>query len=140
MRKPLSAEETLYRLGLALLPVFFFAAVFVAFSGQELLGWMPPCWVHERTGLYCPGCGATRAVVALARLHPVESFCYHPFIPYTALIYGLFLIWETLRRRFAVLHPFPIFPCIVAGIVLLVLQCVWKNAAVLNGWNPFFVL
>lgn len=140
MRKPLSAEETLYRLGLALLPVFFFAAVVVAFSGEEILGWMPPCWVHERTGLYCPGCGATRAVAELSHLHFFESFCYHPFIPYTALIYGLFLIWETLRRRFAVLHPFPIFPCIVAGIVLLVLQCVWKNAAVLNGWNPFFVL
>ena len=140
MKKPLSAEELLYRLGLVLLPVLFFAAVFVALSGNAVFGWMPACWVYERTGLYCPGCGATRAVAELTRLHLLESFCYHPFVPYTALIYVLFLLWETLRRRFSALRPFPIFPCIVAGIVLLVLQCVWKNAAVLNGWNPFFVL
>ncbi|MDR4007522.1 MAG: DUF2752 domain-containing protein, partial [Ruminococcus sp.] len=26
---------------------------------------LPPCYIHQFTGLYCPGCGATRAVYAL---------------------------------------------------------------------------
>ena len=27
--------------------------------------WLPKCMLHEWTGLYCPGCGATRALSAL---------------------------------------------------------------------------
>lgn len=30
------------------------------------LWWLPRCVFHELTGLHCPGCGATRAVHALA--------------------------------------------------------------------------
>ena len=27
--------------------------------------WLPKCMFHQTTGLYCPGCGATRALSAL---------------------------------------------------------------------------
>lgn len=30
---------------------------------------LPPCPLHALTGLYCPGCGATRALCELARGH-----------------------------------------------------------------------
>ncbi len=139
MRKPLSAEDLLYRLGLALLPVFFFGAVTVAAAGDTVFSWLPPCPIHRLTGLYCPGCGATRAVVELAGLHPLRSFCYHPFVLYTALVYTAFLLWETARRRLQI-RPFPIFLCILVGIAILLLQFIWKNAALAFGWNPFFLL
>lgn len=140
MRKPLSAEDLLYRLGLWLLPVFFLSGIVTACFGDAVLGWFSPCPIHAVTGLYCPGCGATRSVLELARLHIVESFCYHPFFPYTAVVYAVFLLWETIRRRVLPQLPqFPVFACIVAGIVLLFLQCIWKNAALFLGWNPFFL-
>ena len=35
--------------------------------GSRYARWLPRCWFHEWTGLYCPGCGATRALSALIR-------------------------------------------------------------------------
>ena len=33
--------------------------------GSPQSRWLPRCMFHEMTGLYCPGCGATRALSAL---------------------------------------------------------------------------
>ncbi len=45
-----------------------------------------PCMFHLLTGLYCPGCGGTRAVRYLLRGDLVQSFVYHPLVPYMALV------------------------------------------------------
>ncbi|MBR1573021.1 MAG: DUF2752 domain-containing protein [Lachnospiraceae bacterium] len=49
------------------------------------------CIFHELTGLYCPGCGGTRAAIALLSGHPWISFLYHPLVIYSvaALCYIL---------------------------------------------------
>lgn len=39
------------------------AALF--FFNPTVSRWLPPCPTHRLTGLYCPGCGATRALHAL---------------------------------------------------------------------------
>lgn len=49
-----------------------------------------PCVFHVWTGLYCPGCGGTRAVKALLTGHPVISFLYHPVVLYGALVAVVF--------------------------------------------------
>ncbi|MEO7936551.1 MAG: DUF2752 domain-containing protein [Dokdonella sp.] len=52
--------------------------VFLAFLVSCILLWfdpyapgsiLPPCWFHALTGLYCPGCGVTRALHALLHGH-----------------------------------------------------------------------
>ncbi|MBQ4301356.1 MAG: DUF2752 domain-containing protein [Lachnospiraceae bacterium] len=43
------------------------------------------CVFHELTGLYCPGCGGTRAVIALLSGHPWISFLYHPIVIYSVV-------------------------------------------------------
>ena len=40
------------------------------------------CLFYRLTGLYCPGCGGTRALYALVYGHPLRSFFYHPIICY----------------------------------------------------------
>lgn len=50
------------------------------------------CRIHKTTGLYCPGCGGTRALDALFHGHIIQSFMYHPGVLYTVLICGWFML------------------------------------------------
>lgn len=45
-----------------------------------------PCVFHLLTGLYCPGCGGTRAVRYLLKGQLGNSVQYHPLILYMAVI------------------------------------------------------
>ena len=56
-----------------------------------------PCIFRQMTGLYCPGCGGTRAAIALLSGHPVRSFLLHPIILYGAAA-GAALLFFWLRR------------------------------------------
>ena len=72
---------------------------------KKLLGIGMPCAFHSLTGLYCPGCGGTRAVRALLSGHPVLSFLYHPVVPYMASVAvwaaaSWILYFATGNRRF----------------------------------------
>lgn len=42
-----------------------------------------PCLFRAITGIYCPGCGGTRAAYLLLTGHPFLSFLYHPIVLYT---------------------------------------------------------
>lgn len=41
---------------------------------------MPKCAIRAATGLYCPGCGGTRAVLALLDHDPGAAFRYNPLL------------------------------------------------------------
>jgi len=56
-----------------------------------------PCRLYDLYGLYCPGCGGTRAVVYLLKAQFVKSFIYHPVVPYTALLVSAYVISHTLN-------------------------------------------
>lgn len=43
-------------------------------------GLYPPCVLHQLTGLYCPGCGSTRALYQLAHGHPAAAFAMNPLL------------------------------------------------------------
>lgn len=51
------------------------AAMLLALTGRIPL---EPCWFYTHWGIYCPGCGGTRAVLALLRLDLVRAVYYHP--------------------------------------------------------------
>ena len=44
-----------------------------------------PCLFHLLTGLYCPGCGGTRAFRALLAGNLLLSIRYHPLVAYMAV-------------------------------------------------------
>ena len=56
------------------------------------------CMVYRLFGFYCPGCGGTRAVSALLAGHPLSATWYHPLVTYTVVIFGGFMLTQTLDR------------------------------------------
>lgn len=46
---------------------------FLSFNDPESFHWYPPCLFHEATGLYCFGCGNTRALYLLTHGDVVGS-------------------------------------------------------------------
>ncbi|MCR5356860.1 MAG: DUF2752 domain-containing protein [Lachnospiraceae bacterium] len=95
-------NKTFYEIGKWLLAAVIAAAVFVLIFGDSLLTHVPECVFETATGLYCPGCGGTRAVIALFEGHPVKSFLYHPAVPYAFIVYCVFMIRMFLVKHFNV--------------------------------------
>lgn len=63
------------------------------------------CAFHNLTGLPCPGCGLTRAWVAMAHGHVAQALIWHPLGPLlflAALGYAIWSAWVALNRP-----PFP---------------------------------
>ena len=66
MKKVRFAKLELLALGLFLLAAATACVLVLRFPpGSPAAQWLPKCLFHEWTGLYCPGCGGTRALYAL---------------------------------------------------------------------------
>lgn len=59
---------------------------------------LPTCIFWQITGFYCPGCGGTRALLALFQGRLLRSAVYHPFVPYSFGVGGWFMISQTVER------------------------------------------
>ena len=56
------------------------------------------CWIYQRWDIYCPGCGGTRALIALRHGQIWKSFYYHPLVPLSALWLFVYLGSQTFQR------------------------------------------
>lgn len=56
------------------------------------------CWFHEITHWYCPGCGVTRMLIAMARGEFYQAFRYNPLV-FVALPVMAVLALEALVAR-----------------------------------------
>lgn len=82
------------------------AWVILAALGAAFLFWkyglggpvISRCWIWEHWHLYCPGCGGTRAVIALAHGRLLQSFYYHPVVPVTAALATVYMVSQTFWR------------------------------------------
>lgn len=73
--------------------LLFFIILFVLAIIYLILihyGFIIPCVFHELTGLYCPGCGATRMIVSLLQFDFYQAFRFNPllfcFLPFLSFI------------------------------------------------------
>lgn len=93
-----TVEQSLYRLGIA--AAIFAAAILVLAECvpvfARFLNWS--CPFRAITGLYCPGCGGTRALSALLHGRVLESLKLHPFVLYGLGFYLIFMGSWTLNR------------------------------------------
>lgn len=82
------------------------------------------CPFHKLTGLQCPGCGNSRAAIALLRLDFSASFAYNPlFLPQIAYIAWVYIhssVSYLKGNRFSYTPPFP-----AADIILLAVCLLW---------------
>lgn len=87
------------------------------------------CIFRDMFGIYCPGCGGTRAVLALCRGDILASLYYHPLVLYFLAVFGLFFANRALAMfRVPGVHKmrFPEWTLFLA-IIILVVNCIVHN-------------
>jgi len=110
----------------AVVGICWFTVWFFHIDIRKLL---PPCSLYSLTGLYCPGCGGTRALVLFFQGHFIQSFLHHPVIVYAAFLLIPFMVSHTLsiltRNRIKGFLFRPIYFYIMIGVIIV--QCIVKN-------------
>ncbi len=99
-----------------------------------------PCVTYKMTGLYCPGCGDTRALHALLHGHILQAFDYNLLFPIIVLVlawYYLVGLTTLIRKKRVMWIPqsLPLWAAITIGAVV-VLFTVLRN---IPAW-PFSIL
>jgi Protein of unknown function (DUF2752) len=75
------------------------ALAYVAAADPAKGGWFLPCPFHEVTGLWCPGCGLTRATHQLLRGHVLSALGSNLMLPvFGALVLVAWADWVVPRR------------------------------------------
>ena len=106
---------------------------------NKIIELVPPCILYTYFGIYCPGCGGTRAVKALLAGHPLWSLYFHPFVLYATVGGGWFLVSQTIERvsrgkiKIA-LHFRPVYLYIC--LALIAINFIVKNVALLAFHLP----
>jgi hypothetical protein len=95
------------------------AAPFAAdFSAQA-----PACAFHALTGVACPTCGGTRALLALARLDVASAVAWNPLVALAVLVFilgGLVALARALSGRGIADSPPPRWAGAAAALALAV--------------------
>lgn len=96
---------------------------------RKVFGFGFPCLFHTLTGLYCPGCGGTRAVRSLLRGDLRMSAQYHPLVLYVIFVVLLEIILRTApgkrKRSMNREKRYRIF--ILTGVALVAANWIFKN-------------
>lgn len=88
------------------------------------------CWIYENFGIYCPGCGCTRALINLVQGNIIKSLCYNPTVLYAVIVLIIYLVGNTIAKVLKkdskyILKYTPIL--IYVGIFILIGTCIVKN-------------
>ena len=92
-----SCEDELFLIGLISLAVGTAVGLLYYFRLRYFLPRIP-CFFSNVLGIYCPGCGGTRAVYALLHGEFMKAVWYHPLVPYGAVTGGGFMLTQGFYR------------------------------------------
>lgn len=82
-----------------------------------------PCIFHEVTGLHCPGCGGTRAVISLVKLDFYQAFRYNMLI---IIAIPFFILHVMCRYIFKLKYRIPNYVWYML-IVIVILFGILRN-------------
>lgn len=97
MDRKRTLETELFYIGLIFLGLGLAVWGIYHFLLQDKIPHMP-CFFETVFGIYCPGCGGTRALYALLHGRIFQSLWYHPLIPYAVVIGGGFMVTQAMER------------------------------------------
>lgn len=101
---------------------------------ENIIRFFPPCILRSFFGLYCPGCGGTRAVVELLGGHVLRSLWYHPVVVYSAALYGWYLLTNTIdwlcRGKTSIGSSYHAWYG-TAAVIIVVVNCFLRNVMLL---------
>ena len=97
MREKRDLETELFHIGLILLTAGSGIWILYQYLFSDYLPEIP-CFFSEVVGIYCPGCGGTRAFRALAEGRFLQALWFHPLVPYGVLVSGGFMVTQGLHR------------------------------------------
>lgn len=97
MKEKGDLETELFHIGLVVTAAGIAVGALYYFLLRDSLPGVP-CIMSTVIGLYCPGCGGTRALDALVHGRILLAVWYHPLIPYAAVIMGGFMLTQGLHR------------------------------------------
>lgn len=88
-----------------------------------------PCAINYFFGIYCPGCGLTRAAVAILNLNFYQAFRYNAFslivIPIAFFVVICFL-WEWVFKKSSIILKIPTWFLII-GVILFMCYGIVRN-------------
>lgn len=122
-------EYQIYWMSIIVL-LFLAGAYFAIYIGANYFGLdgLTRCTFRMLYGIPCPGCGGTRAMISLLHGDFLKAVYYHPFVVYTAIVYMVFFVSQTLRfitrQRIRGLKYKDIY--IIIAVIILVVQYVLK--------------
>lgn len=82
-----------------------------------------PCIFHEITGLHCPGCGGTRALVSLIKLDIYQAYKYNMLI---VIAIPFFIVQIVCRYILKLKYKIPNFVWYIL-IVIVIIYGVLRN-------------
>ncbi len=122
-------EDELYYIGLIFLVLAGVGVCLLTVFLPEVKIPQPACFFWKYLGIYCPGCGGTRSLIAFFQGRFVESLWYHPLIVYGVALYLSFMVSCTLER----LHLFGVKGMkfragyLYGALALVVINFILKN-------------
>lgn len=122
MKRPhLTRKETTRLAVVLVLAAAICVSLLVAPPGDPRANWLPKCHFHRLTGLYCPGCGATRALSALLR-GDIAASLHNNLLIVPAILYGCALFVKQ-NRKITLKTGYIVLVCVIGFTILRNIPC-----------------
>lgn len=100
-----------------------------------------PCVFHELTGLYCPGCGMTRALASLANLEIYQAIRYNALIIFLVPAFLLYIVFKIKSYINNEKNKFNIPNYLLwSALIITILYGILRNIPLFDFLKPTIVL
>ena len=87
------------------------------------------CLIYEKYHIYCPGCGCTRALIALFEGKIIKSVYYNPIILYCVTGISIYIITQSIdritkKKNYIIKYNNKF---LYIGIAIMLLNCLIRN-------------